>query len=270
MAYQLSGTIFDTDGSTDINAGVIVYIYNKTNNLMVSGHTAGFTDAGELTTTADGAYSVNLDEMTGGSDAGDEVFVMARSDEKTAMSRHVVGAGTTGTENLTMQKHEPIMNYVNFLRAFLNDRNTTRNDTRTMVMPENDQVNDLSKNDYPHITVKEEEGEGKRAGLTSTAEESEVELIVTVQVWGVKKGDSQIITISGYKYHAPKLLDFIVNEIRDANRTWFYHKPQYEQSPQINQYYGFKRIETSSQSFDETTGIMRKSIRIKFNYIRQD
>ena len=263
----ISGRVYDTDGSTSIGADVVVFLYNKTKDEIVSGYDAGNSD---LITDASGDYQGNLGNLTTQWEVDDIIFVSCRTGKKTGQARFLAESGGT-TQNITLETLEPIMNVVKFLRMRMRDFNTSRNDTAKMVYPGYPRPNTkLTKDDdYPRVSLEKIDEETISAGITSNKSAKQVIRLKIKSVVWASKSDFQEFTIGDTSYSGSALLDMVSREVSDKLREGFYKRPRYTQDPQINDYYAYISDRNENIEYDEDLGLMINEIEIQFEYIRQ-
>lgn len=92
--YPVTGKVFDTDGSTGLSGATVTIVNLRT------------TESLEATSEADGSYAIDLQNLPGGWNDGDDLLFIARKvisamAEKFAQDTSSI-SGTTLTKNLTV------------------------------------------------------------------------------------------------------------------------------------------------------------------------
>lgn len=271
MTHTLSGTIFSRDGTTNIGAGVKVYVFNKTVNEQHNGNDT--TNYPNLTTASDGTYSCDLDLWTGDA-TGDEIFVTAISGNKTGYGR-VVRTGSSSTCNVTLIEKDPVKNICDFLIQRIKDYNGgSMVEFVKPFFPEG--KDNLTKADYPRIGVKQILGPTQRAGTSSQLEKQTWGVFIKLIIWD-KKGDKSILSIIDGSspsvtdnYAGSRLRDFLAKKITEELRKQFNIQPAYDKDPLIQLYYFYKLIKSEPEDFDEEKGFHIQNIEIQMKQVKQN
>jgi len=261
----IAGYIKNEDAVAVENA--VVYVYNKTKSEIHNGCESTFM---ELRTNVAGEFQCDLANFTNGWTSGDEMHITAFYENKAQHYSFNV-TGNKSDITLTIRDLEPAVAIQKLLRIYLDDPNTTRNDSDALVKVKYDK-NTLDKNDYPLVVINDIEESSKECGITNSyqAEERTTKINISVYIWS-KQGDAQVFTIDSVYYEGTKLRDYLARKVSEVLRQEFYRRPSYTKNAIIQKFYDYKKTKMASLEFKESTddGILKKELEIEIKSIAQ-
>lgn len=264
----LAGKVYTSDGTTP-RSNSKLWVYNKTRDEMHNYNDSGFDT---LETNSNGEWMVNLANFTSGWVTGDEIWVSAYY-EDTAQSITLTLTGSPESDNdLTLRNWEPSIAISKLLQSKLTDPNSSNRATNEKWIRPSYSRRELTKSNYPIITVRDIDEDCIMAGIDSNkAEERTHTLLIKIYVWS-KSGDSQGFTISGVKYEGSKLRDYLARRISEALRKEFYQRPNYNKDAIIHKFYNYEKVRMESLDFDEEDdfNVMEKEIEFTIQNINQE
>ena len=161
------------------------------------------------------------------------------------------------------------MNLTKFLRVWVNDPLSSRNNTVTMIMPNYPRSQNLTKTSYPRMSVELINEKSEKAGLTNNQAEIITPIFrIGVHVWA-KDGDAQILAISGDNYEGRRLIEYLGRHVSNILRKRFLIQPSYDMDPHIQDFFSYNRDEMEFEEFNEEEGLMHANINIEVKYIKQ-
>lgn len=262
----ISGKIYQSDGSTP-RENALVYVFNKNTNETHNGNESNFP---ELKTNASGEYLVNLANYDLDWSVDDRIYVSAYFDDSAQSDTFTLTGDPVPNKNLTLRVLELAVSLIRLLTMKVADPNTSRsNKLFNFKFP----TKELTKDDYPIVTIKDVAEEGVPVGIANTNNGMEINnsMEIKVFVWS-KDANRQKFIINSVSYEGTKLRDYLSRLILEALRKEFYQTPKYNVNAVVNRFFDYKPISVESLDFDEVEdgGIMQKEIEIELKSIRQE